>query len=65
MGIGPPKSKRTDPCSSRQGVPRVILLCLPFLILLYDVERAGFQLDIGIDLLTMQTLHQLFVLQLQ
>src|SRR5436305_11398852 len=65
MGIGSSKSKRTNPCSSWQGVAHTVPLCLPLSILLNDVERAPFQLDVRIELFTMQTLHQLFMLQLQ
>ena len=42
-----------------------ITLRFPWLILLYNVERTACQLDVRIDLLTMQALHQLFVLHLQ
>src|SRR5579859_4012737 len=65
MGIDSSKAKRTDPRPSWQDVAHPIQLCFPIPCLLHDVERAAIQLDVRIDLLTMQTLHELFVLHLQ
>src|SRR5436305_11554059 len=65
MGIDSPKSKRADPCSSWQNIAHLISQRLPLPGLLHDVERTPFQLDVRIELLTMQTLHQLFMLHLQ
>src|SRR5262249_5190952 len=65
MGVDSPKAKGTHSRSSWQSVALMIPWCLPITVLLHYIERAPLQLDVGIDLLTMQTLHELFVLHLQ
>ena len=65
MSVGSPKAERTHARSPWQDIAHAILWCFPLAILLYDVEGTALQLDIRINLLTMQVLDQLLVLHLQ